>query len=331
MAVATTLNSLALLYRYLGQFGKAEPLFQRSLAIHQSKLGPEHPDLAASLHNLALVRLDMGKYGEAEPLFQRSIKIKEISLGPDHPEVSRSLGLLAEVYAALERWDDAEKCADRARRISREHVLRILPALSDQEQLTFLRVSDQRHFCSALSLGLARRHVSEVVNRSASWVLNGKGVAHQVLAEAVLSMRNSRDPQVAKMIEQLGVVRRRLATTSLRTVEPGRVQERRQQVEQLSAQEQALAKQLARDGGRIAGSDSWVDLEKVQKVLPYDAVLIEIVRFWVANVQHEPSNPYWGSPHYAAWIIPSAGRGNVRLVDFGEAAKKCPQVSTEPI
>lgn len=36
-----------------GNYAKAEPLFQRSLAIREKALGPDHPDLATPLNNLA--------------------------------------------------------------------------------------------------------------------------------------------------------------------------------------------------------------------------------------------------------------------------------------
>ena len=36
-----------------GKLAEAEPYYQRSLAILEKSLGPDHPDVAASLNNLA--------------------------------------------------------------------------------------------------------------------------------------------------------------------------------------------------------------------------------------------------------------------------------------
>ena len=47
-----------------GQYAKAEPLYQRSLAIREKALGPEHPDVATSLNNLA------GLYRRPRPVRQ---------------------------------------------------------------------------------------------------------------------------------------------------------------------------------------------------------------------------------------------------------------------
>ena len=36
-----------------GNYAEARPLYERSLAINEKALGPEHPSVAASLNNLA--------------------------------------------------------------------------------------------------------------------------------------------------------------------------------------------------------------------------------------------------------------------------------------
>ena len=53
---AALLNNLAGLYQAQGRYPEAEPLYQRSLAITEKALGPEHPHVAQSLENYALGR-----------------------------------------------------------------------------------------------------------------------------------------------------------------------------------------------------------------------------------------------------------------------------------
>ncbi len=65
------LNAAGRIFRVLGRYAEAEPLLQRSLAILEKALGPEHPDVANSLHNLAELYRAQGRYAEAEPLLQR--------------------------------------------------------------------------------------------------------------------------------------------------------------------------------------------------------------------------------------------------------------------
>ena len=78
---------------------KAGHFHQRSLAIRETVLGPDHPAVATSFNNLALLYADQGRHAEAEPLYERALAISEKALGPEHPNVAASL----ENYAALLR------------------------------------------------------------------------------------------------------------------------------------------------------------------------------------------------------------------------------------
>ena len=73
-------------------------LFQRSLKIDETMLGPDHPNVATDLNNLASQYQDQGNYAEALPLYQRALQLREKVFGPDHPDVAdeldNSLGVL---------------------------------------------------------------------------------------------------------------------------------------------------------------------------------------------------------------------------------------------
>src|SRR5439155_467798 len=143
------------LYKAQGQYAKAEPLCQRSLNIRETKLGPDHPDVARSLNSLATLYTAQGQYAQAEPLCQRSLKIREASLGPDHPDVARNLINLAALYTVTDRWHQAAASCNKARRARRRHITQVLLALTEAEQLTFLQTQDGDDFHGCLSLGLA--------------------------------------------------------------------------------------------------------------------------------------------------------------------------------
>jgi hypothetical protein len=50
-----SLNNLAVLTQAQGDLARAQPLFERALAIREKVLGPDHPDTARSLDNLAVL------------------------------------------------------------------------------------------------------------------------------------------------------------------------------------------------------------------------------------------------------------------------------------
>ena len=111
---ASYLNVLGLLHVKQGNYSEAEPLLERSLAIRETQLGRDHPDVATSLNDLALLYRSQGHYSEAEPLFGRSLNIWETQLGEDHPTVASSLNNLAQLYYSQGRYSEAEPLLRRS-------------------------------------------------------------------------------------------------------------------------------------------------------------------------------------------------------------------------
>ena len=116
------LNNLAEVYREMGDYVRAEPLYQRALAICEQVLGADHPDTATSLNNLALLYVQMGDYPRAEPLGRRALAIREQVLGADHPDTANGLNNLALLYKQMGDYVRADPLYRRALAI-REQVL----------------------------------------------------------------------------------------------------------------------------------------------------------------------------------------------------------------
>jgi tetratricopeptide (TPR) repeat protein len=73
-----SLNGFALLYVAQGQYELAEPLFERSLAICEKTLGPDHSGVAAILENMAILYRATEREKEAEELEARAARIRSI-------------------------------------------------------------------------------------------------------------------------------------------------------------------------------------------------------------------------------------------------------------
>ena len=70
------MQNLAAVYRNMAQYKKAEPLFQRALAVTEKSAGPDHPNTAWIVNNLGTVYQLMGQYSTAETYLQRALKIR---------------------------------------------------------------------------------------------------------------------------------------------------------------------------------------------------------------------------------------------------------------
>ena len=119
---AVTLNSLAILYRIMGQYDKAEPLYFESKAIREKVLGREHPDYASSLNGLAVLYQEMAQLDKAEPLYLESKAIREKALGREHPDYATSLNNMGALYQRMGQYDKSESLYLESKTI-REKVL----------------------------------------------------------------------------------------------------------------------------------------------------------------------------------------------------------------
>ena len=74
--MAQSLNNLASLYQDQGNYAEAEPLYQRSLAIWEKALGPEHPNVAQRLENYAALLRETGRDDRAADMEDRANAIR---------------------------------------------------------------------------------------------------------------------------------------------------------------------------------------------------------------------------------------------------------------
>ncbi|MGA2496212.1 MAG: tetratricopeptide repeat protein [Tepidisphaeraceae bacterium] len=109
-----SLTNLAQVYSAQARYDRAEPLYNRSLAIWEKALGPDHPNIASSLNNLGWLHVKQAKYDQAEQFYARSLAIREKSLGPDHPDVAVSLSNLGGLYCRQVNYDWAEPLIRRS-------------------------------------------------------------------------------------------------------------------------------------------------------------------------------------------------------------------------
>jgi len=119
--VAATLNNLAELYKYRGEYSRAEPLYQSALTICIKLRGEQNSSVANTLNNLADLYRMKGDYARAEPLFRRALAIY-VKINPEDPDVALAMSNLAAVYASKGDNARAEPLYLRALAI-REKVL----------------------------------------------------------------------------------------------------------------------------------------------------------------------------------------------------------------
>ncbi|CAF1230932.1 unnamed protein product [Adineta steineri] len=73
-----------------GKYGEALTFYEKSLAIYQKTLPPNHPDLASSYGNIGSVHYNMGSYPKALLFHEKALEIRQQSLTSNHPNLAKS-------------------------------------------------------------------------------------------------------------------------------------------------------------------------------------------------------------------------------------------------
>ena len=310
---AASLNNLAVLYKAMGEYAKAEALYQEALRICQKILGPEHPSTATSLNNLAGLYDEMGEYAKAEPLYQEALRICQKVLGPEHPDTAASLNNLALLYNHMGEYAKAEPFYREALQIwqkvlgpehpstaaSLNNLALLCFDLGQIDEATALARQDSAAQLTILSkifsfaseqqrlayLDIFRPYslfpfLKGTETDLATAVLRYKGVVLDSIVEDRLLAKASQGSEDQKRVEQLDVDKRQLGQLLLQpaqrlSAETGqRIQSLEEEVERIESE---LAQHVAGLGqARHALS---VRLEQVQQAIPNDGALIEYLRY----------------------------------------------------
>jgi CHAT domain-containing protein/Tfp pilus assembly protein PilF len=120
--VAILVRNLGIVYWAKVDETKARPLFERSFAIFQRELGPEHPQTAYTENSLGNVYRVAGDYDKAEQVLRHALAVERKSLGPEHPWVADALKILALVYDARGDFNKAQENTQLALSIAEKTV-----------------------------------------------------------------------------------------------------------------------------------------------------------------------------------------------------------------
>lgn len=96
------------------EFGAAEVLYARSLAIREEACGAENYELAPTLCHLAKVYIDQYRYEEAEPLLTRALTICQDAPDQDQSDLADILNNLGVIRREQGRYEESERLYRRA-------------------------------------------------------------------------------------------------------------------------------------------------------------------------------------------------------------------------
>lgn len=99
-------------YQALGQFARARPHLERSVALHAAALGDEAASTLISKTSLARMHLNQGNYDQGVALLQEIVRARSQKLPSDQAALRAVKSILGMAYLFQARYDDAEKLLD---------------------------------------------------------------------------------------------------------------------------------------------------------------------------------------------------------------------------
>lgn len=316
------LTSLILLKAKTNDFAAAEAYLERGRKIADAAFGADSTTSMSLQSMQAGLFYLQGRAADAEPLYRQVYENYRDRYGDEQFDTALARGDWALAQAIGGERADALAQFDAARRAVRRIALQILPGLPDRQVLQCLKEKDQEFQHTVLSLGLRFQDDPAWREHSATWLLNAKATAQEVLAQQTLLAREANDPAVAEVVRELLSVRRRLAALSV--LKPGQEEsaEHEREIESLQGRERELMKQIAaHDRGKSRAvreeSKTWTELAAFRAKLPADGVFVNFARLRTVNFKPTSYDDRFGDERYVAWVIPAAGE--VRVIDLGPA------------
>lgn len=267
------LNNLARATHKQGKLKEAGPLFDQALAARRAVLGEKHIDTLRSMHDLAALYRSEKKGKEAEALLRKTLALDDSVLGPAHPYTFETLNTLA---GTLEDKGDIKGAAEirKTTFIRRTEFLnRVLYVTGDNAREGYVRLHGPE---LAAYISVLTKLDEETAGKALLEIsLNRKGILLKVASEIQQVTRLSRDPELTKLTDELGEVRKRLAALTL----SGPTEETKDNhVEVINGLEErinTLQGMLGRASVRFQHSVAPIGIDELVKALPANAVLVD--------------------------------------------------------
>jgi CHAT domain-containing protein/Tfp pilus assembly protein PilF len=316
--LASSINNLANLYRDQGDIVRAEPLHLRALAIWEKALGPEHRIVASSLNDVANMYREKGDYDKAEPLYQRALAIREKALAAQHPAIALLLNDFAVMYRAKGDTTKAVKLLARANEIREYNLALILTTGSEEQKRLYLTtLSDETDASLSLHVHSAIDDL-EAARLALTNILRRKGRVLDIMRDQVGALRSRLTPEDQLLLDQSSAARAQLASLVLGDSAKTDPAQNRAKIADLSAEVERLEAAISRRSVEFRSQTRAVTLEAVQKALPSDTALVEIVEYRPFNQKAMKRDERFGAQHYVAYVL--KGEGAPRSVELGDAA-----------
>jgi CHAT domain-containing protein/Tfp pilus assembly protein PilF len=308
---------LAELKRAQGKPKEALALYEKSQA-QMAKLSP----LSANVYNttIADVLRELGEYKRAEQLLNAYRASTEKTYGKRHPIYGMALLSTAYVYMAAGKLREAEDTLRDSLEIAERELQLVLKTGTESDHAVyFARNNYQLDTTINFQLNYAPKSAS-AGRLGLTTLLRRKGRVLDAAASSLATIRSKLSPDDKKLLDDLASARAKLAKLTVAgPTAVGDAADYAKEVAALEDQIQKLELAIGKKSAAYRVVSQPIELAAIQKMIPKDARLVEIVNFQPGD----PKAPYRLNPvlpprKFAAFVV--GATGDPVMIDLGESA-----------
>jgi CHAT domain-containing protein len=259
-----------------------------------------------------------GKYSEAIPIAEKLVEMAEREFGPEHANTATSLNNLAVHYWAQERLPEAAAVMKKSAEID-EHLAQRLLGVGDESRKHAYVATRKGHTDANISFSLASRgKVVDADSMGLTAILQGKSRVLDVLTDMLAAARRSSAPEDERLLDTWIETNSQYAALERRGPEKMPPQRFRELLDELRAKVESLVAQLSERNSVFRSQRETITVDRVQRTIPEDTVLIEWFRYLPFNPKATGMEPRWGPARYVVYVLKR--QGAPVAIDMGEAA-----------
>jgi CHAT domain-containing protein/tetratricopeptide (TPR) repeat protein len=308
---------LAYLERRRGHPQAALPMFARVREVYQKTYGAYMADTVDQ--QIADVMREMGRYKDAEKLLERVVKSTRKTWGPRHPMLSYQLESLSLIDLAEGKTGPALDRMREALDIQEPNLALVLATGTESDHAAyFQRLAHQLSMVISLNARYAPKD-ARAAELAMTTVLRRKGRILDAAASTVAALRRQLSADDQKLLDELAAARAQLAKLILAGPKAmDRPEEYTTEIGRLESEVKRLEDQVRRKSAAYRATSQPIELARVQKAIPSDAALIEIVLYQPLDARKFGMDVKLEPRRYAAYLV---GRtGAPRWIDLGQAS-----------
>ena len=240
-------------------------------------------------------------------------------MGDNHPYTARSLNNLAYLYLSQNDIPQAIEFLSQGLTVQEYNLSQNLNIGDEKQKRDYIAtISGTTNATVSLNLQSAPNN-PEATRLALKTILQRKGRILDVLTNSLQILRQPiNDPESQTLLEQLIQKQTQLSNLTFQRPETIKSPEiHRQQLINLQSETQQLEDKLSRRSAEFRNLSQPITLEAIQKFIPTNAALVEIVRYKPFNPKATKLSENFGKPHYAVYIL--FANGEIKTKDLGEA------------